>query len=135
MLKSVKEIAAWLSLARETVQRRADDLGLIHVTGDKSAKLYETKEIAALKPLPTRSGDGESTLEEARIRQTLADAKEKELTALKLESVLADVSEVMAAQNDLFDSIAVLIKRSSMTPQEKEEILESISNIAREWES
>lgn len=139
MLKSVKEISAIVGSNRETVQKRCDQLGLIPVDGPKSAKLYDTRALITLVPLPSRGGgasdvDG-STLEEARIRQTLADAEVKELTAKKLRGDLADVSELLASQNDIFDQLAAIVKKSNLADTEKEDILSAMAKAVRFWET
>lgn len=136
MLKSVNELASIVGADRATVIRRADQLGLVPEDGPKSAKLYETRVILQLVPIPTRNSSADSsTLEEARIKQTLADARVKELTAQKLEGTLADVEELLLAQNEIFADVAALIKRSGIAQNEKEEIFEKIAEAARAWES
>jgi hypothetical protein len=107
------------------------------VDGPKGAKLYETREILMLVPIPSRSTSAEqggATLEEARIRQTEADARLKELQAQRLEGTLASIDDLLEWQNQLHDLIATRIKESSMTEQEKEDVMSSISAAAREWE-
>ena len=131
---SVNQLATLVRADRATVQRRADQLGLEVTPGPKHAKLYNSWELLQLVPIPTKASagiEGASTLEEARIRQTLADAEVKELTAKKLRGELADVSEVMAAQNDLFDQIAAIIKKSEIKETDKEDILSVISEVPR----
>jgi hypothetical protein len=136
MLKSVNELASLIGADRATVIRRADQLNLVPDDGPKGAKLYETRQLLQLVPIPTRNSSADSsTLEEARIKQTLADARVKELTAQKLEGTLADVEELLMAQNEIMDDVAALIKRSSMAQNEKEEILEKITEAARAWEN
>lgn len=136
-LESTNEIASLVGADRATVVRRADQLGMIPADGPKGAKLYETREILMLVPIPSRSTSAESggaTLEEARIRQTEADARLKELQAQRLEGTLASIDELLEWQNQLHDLIATRIKESSMTEQEKEDVMSSISAAAREWE-
>ena len=136
-LESTNEIASLVGADRATVVRRADQLGMIPVDGPKGAKLYETREILMLVPIPSRStstDSGGATLEEARIRQTEADARLKELQAQRLEGTLASIDELLEWQNQLHDLIATRIKESSMTEQEKEDVMSSISAAAREWE-
>ena len=136
MLKSLNEIASIIGADRATVIRRADQLGLETVPGKGQAKLVETRLLLQLVPIPTRNSTGDSsTLEEARIKQTLADARVKELTAQKLEGTLADVEEVLAAQNEIMDDVAAMIKASGLTQNEKEEILGRIADAARAWEN
>jgi len=135
MLESVNKLASLVGADRATVQRRADQLGLKAKSGEKNAKLYDSRALLQMVPLPSRvedSGEG-STLEEARIRQTLADARVKELTAKKLEGHLADVTEVLELQNAIFDDISARIKKSNLTDSEKEDLLDSLSAAARDW--
>jgi hypothetical protein len=72
-------------------------------------------------------------LEEARIRQTVADARCKELTAQKLEGSLADVAELMEAQNTIIDTLSAIVKKSALSDNEKEDILSAFSQAARAW--
>jgi len=137
MLKSVKELSAIAGTNRETVQKRADQLGLIAIPGDKGAKLYDSRALVQLIPPPTRGGihgAEAASLEEARIRQTQADADLKELQAEKLRGSLADISEVMEAQNSIFDQLAAIVKKSAMTEVEKEDALSAMSAAFRFWE-
>jgi hypothetical protein len=133
MLKSIREISAIAGTNRETVEKRANQLGLIPKDGDKGAKLYDTRAILQLVPCPTRGSEGAETKEEAQIRQILADAKLKELQSQKLEGDLAPVSEILTLQNSIFDSIAAIIKKSSLPEDDKADILENISSAARNW--
>jgi len=133
MLKSIKEISAIAGTNRETVEKRANQLGLIHKDGEKGAKLYDTRAILQLVPCPSRGSEGAETKEEAQIRQILADAKLKELQSQKLEGDLAPVSEILTLQNSIFDSIAAIIKKSSLPEDDKADILENISSAARNW--
>lgn len=131
---SINQFATLVRADRATVQRRADQLGLQATPGPKHAKLYNSYDLLQLVPIPTRAGaasEGAVSLEEARIRQTNADAEVKELTAKKLRGELADVSEVMAAQNDLFDQIGAIIKKSALPDADKEDILAAISEVPR----
>jgi hypothetical protein len=136
MLKSINELASIVGADRATVQRRADQLGLIHKDGQKQAKLYDSRTLLQLVPLPSRSSSIDSdsaTLEEARIRQTVADARCKELTAQKLEGSLADVAELMEAQNTIIDTLSAIVKKSALSDNEKEDILSAFSQAARTW--
>ena len=136
MLKSLNEIASIIGADRATVIRRVDQLGIEVTPGKGQAKMVETRLLLQLVPIPTRNSTGDSsTLEEARIRQTVADARVKELTAQKLEGTLADVEEVLAAQNEIMSDVAGMIKASGLTQNEKEEILGRIADAARAWES
>lgn len=133
MLKSIREISAIAGTNRETVEKRANQLGLIPKDGENGAKLYDTRVIVQLVPCPTRGSEGAETKEEAQIRQILADAKLKELQSQKLEGDLAPVSEILTLQNSIFDSIAAIIKKSSLPEDDKADILENISSAARKW--
>jgi hypothetical protein len=138
MLKSINEIAKLVRNDRATVVRRAEELRLMPIDGDgigdNKAKLYETHDLLQLVPLPSRSGGGEAdTLNEARIRSENAKAEKTELEVEKMKGNLADVSELLAAQNEIFDNIAAIIKKSSMPESDKEDCLSEISKAARLW--
>jgi hypothetical protein len=142
MLKSVKEISALAGTNRETVQKRADQLGLVPQNGEKGAKLYDTRALLRLVPSPSRygeEGDGGDPMlamlsaEDARKRRDLADAKLKEVELEKRLGNLADISDLMAAQNALFDNLVAIIKKSPMTEADKEDCLSSLAGAARQW--
>jgi hypothetical protein len=138
MLKSINEIAKLVRNDRATVVRRAEELRLMPIDGDgigdNKAKLYETHDLLQLVPLPSRSGGGEAdTLNEARIRSENAKAEKTELEVEKMKGNLADVSELLAAQNEIFDNIAAIIKKSSMPESDKEDCLSEIGKAARLW--
>jgi hypothetical protein len=137
MLKSINELASIVGADRATVQRRADQLGLVHKDGQKQAKLYDSRTLLQLVPLPSRlNDDGDDsgmTYQDAKTAQAKWDAKCKELTAKKLEGSLVDVSELMEAQNELFDMFSALVKKSALSDNEKEDILSAFSQAARAW--
>lgn len=140
MRMSINEIAKIVRNDRATVVRRAEELGLIPEDGKgigaNKAKLYETHDLITLRPLPSRAaiGDGGAvTLDEARIRSENAKAEKTELEVEKMKSNLADVSEVLFAQNEIFDNIAAIIKKSSMPDADKEDCLSEIGKAARIW--
>lgn len=133
MLKSIREISAIAGTNRETVEKRANQLGLLPKEGEKGAKLYDTRAILQLVPCPTRGSHGAETKEEAQIRQILADAEVKELTAQKMKGDLASVTEILILQNAVFDDITAIIKKSTLADDDKEDILGRIASVARTW--
>jgi uncharacterized protein YlxW (UPF0749 family) len=141
MLKSINEIAKLVRNDRATVARRAEELRLIPEDGkgigDNKAKLYDTHQLLQLVPLPSRSSKSESsnadTLEDARIRSENAKAEKTELEVEKMKGNLADVGEVLSAQNEIFDNIAAIIKKSTMSDADKEDCLGEIGKAARIW--
>jgi hypothetical protein len=136
MKESVNRIALLVGADRATVVRRAEALGLAPEDGPKQAKLYETKAILQLVPIPTRttSDDGAgSTFEDARIRETLAKAKKTEIEIERLEGILAPVTDLMEAQNALFDDIGAIIKKSALSDDEKSDLLDAMIAAARKW--
>lgn len=71
--------------------------------------------------------------EDARKRRDLADAKLKEAELEKRLGNLADVGEIMAAQNSLFDDLAANIKQFKVSDAEKENCLSVLAGAARQW--
>lgn len=134
-LLSIKQLSELVGTNRETVSKHAAGIGLVPVDGEKGAKLYDSRKMLRLVGLPSREsiGGGES-LEEAKIRQTLADAEVKELTAKKLKGQLASVTDLLEAQNAILDKIAAIIKKSSMSDDDKEDALSAMSEAGRFWE-
>lgn len=142
MRMSINEIAKIVRNDRATVARRAEELRLKPEDSPGSApnkaKLYETHDLLQLRPLPNKANDSSgagATLEEARIRSELAKAEKTELEVEKIKGNSADVCEIMQAQNEIFDFIAGVIKRSALTDTEREEIQSEISvKVGRIWE-
>jgi len=139
MKKSISEIADLVSADRRTVERRAGQLGLVAVPGPKQAKLYDSRELLMLVPPPELSSaaaaddTGTATLEEARIRETVAKADKYELEAKKLRGILAPVDELLEAQNALFDDLGAAVKKSTLSDDEKSDLLDSMIATARRW--
>lgn len=134
-LLSFNEIATLVGADRMTITRRVEQLNLPVENGPRQAKLVDTRKLLQLVPPPTKSAiDGEeSTFEQARIRETLAKAKKTELEIEKLEGRFVDVSEIMDAQNALFDTIGARIKKSSLSDDEKEDMLDAMTEATRQW--
>lgn len=134
-LKSFNEIATLVGADRMTVTRRVDQLSIPIEDGPRQSKLIDTRKILQLVPPPSKSiqGEGASTFEEARIRETLAKAKKTELEIEKLEGRFADITELMEAQNTLFDSISGIIKKSELSDDKKEDILDAMTTATRQW--
>lgn len=136
MLESVNKIASFVGADRRTVQLRADQMGLVAQEGEKGAKLYDSRILSQLVPAPMAASGSDGvlpTLEQARTENTVADTKLKNLQAAKLEGVLADVTEVIQHQQSLFEDIAATIKKSGMGDNEKEDLLNAISEAAGAW--
>ena len=135
MLKSVNEMASLAGADRATVQRRADQIGLVAESGPKGAKLYDSRALLQIIPPPKASTGGGvlPSLEQARTENTIADTKLKELQAAKLEGVLADVEELLELQGGLFEDISAQIKKSNLPNEEKEDILAAILAAAKSW--
>ena len=134
-LLSFNEIATLVGADRMTITRRVEQLNLPIEDGPRQAKLVDTRKLLQLVPPPTKSRtDGEeSTFEEARIRETLAKAKKTELEIEKLEGRFVDVTEIMEAQNALFDVIGARIKKSGLSDDEKEDMLDAMTAATRQW--
>lgn len=134
-LKSFNEIATLVGADRMTVTRRVDQLSIPIEDGPRQSKLIDTRKILQLVPPPSKAiqGEGASTFEEARIRETLAKAKKTELEIEKLEGRFADIAELMEAQNTLFDSIGGIIKKSELSDEKKEDILDAMTTATRQW--
>jgi hypothetical protein len=134
-LKSFNEIATLVGADRMTIARRVDQLSIPIEDGPRQSKLIDTRKILQLVPPPSKSiqGEGASTFEEARIRETLAKAKKTELEIEKLEGRFADITELMESQNTLFDSISGIIKKSELSDDKKEDILDAMTAATRQW--
>lgn len=134
-LKSFNEIATLVGADRMTITRRVEQLSIPIEDGPRQSKLIDTRKILQLVPPPSKSiqGEGASTFEEARIRETLAKAKKTELEIEKLEGRFADITELMESQNTLFDSISGIIKKSELSDDKKEDILDAMTAATRQW--
>ena len=127
---SIKQLSSMFRTNRETVEKRASHLGLKYEDGENGAKLYDIFEIAQLRPPPARS-EGAMSLEEVRTREATARAEGLEMDNARKRRELANVDELMAAQNVLFDEIAAIVKKSKMNDAEKEDCLSVISSVPR----
>ena len=118
-----------------TITRRVEQLSIPIEDGPRQSKLIDTRKILQLVPPPSKAvqGEGASTFEEARIRETLAKAKKTELEIEKLEGRFADITELMESQNTLFDSISGIIKKSELSDDKKEDILDAMTTATRQW--
>lgn len=113
--------------------RILDEAAIPKEPGPNNSHLYPTKKsVRAL--IDVKMSKDRSSLEEARTQDALASARLKCLQAEKLEGLLADIGQVLEWQNVIFDRIATTIKESVLSEAEKEDILTTISNAAREWE-
>lgn len=137
MLLSIQELAAIAATNRETVKKRADQLGLEPVDGEKGSKRYDSRSLLQLRPAPSRYGSGDGVTmnpEEARARKDAAQAEKTELEVARLKGELADVGELLEAQNSIFDEVAAVIKKSRLEDAEKEDLLSIIGSVpAKCW--
>ena len=135
MLKSINELASLVGADRLTVKRRADQLGLEAKDGKQGAMLYDSRALLQLVPPPYRSGTDATglTREQAAARKDMALAEKTELEVARLKGRLADVDELLEAQNEFMDIVIGAIKSSSLTDDEKEDMLGMISKRAEFW--
>jgi len=142
MLKSIKEISALAGTNRETVQKRADQLGLVAQSGEKGAKLYDTRALLRLVPSPSRYGEeggggnpmaAMMSAEEARRDRDYWQARIYEADYDKKMGNLAPVDELLKFQNSLFDDLAANIKQFKVSDAEKENCLSVLAGAARQW--
>lgn len=131
---NVTELSQATRTDKGDVLRTLADAGLEPIKGNRTEQLYPTlKAVRALvdaKMTRNRSG-----LEDARTEDALASARLKRLQAEKLEGNLADVATILEWQNDIFDRVIAIVKKSTMSDHEKEDALGAISEAAREWEA
>ena len=134
-LKSFNEIATLVGADRMTVTRRVDQLSIPIEDGPRQSKLIDTRKILQLVPPPSKAvqGEGASTFEEARIRETLAKAEKTELEIEKLKGRFADITELMEALNTLLDFYSGLIKKSELSDDKKEDMFDAMITLTRQW--
>jgi hypothetical protein len=136
-LLPIQQIAAIAGTNRETVKKRADQLGLLPTDGEKGAKLYDSRTLVQLVPPPSKYGESDGlreTRDEAAARKDSALADKTELEVARLKGELAPVREFLEVQNAIFDKLATIVKKSPMSDNEKEDMLSVMSEAGRFWE-
>lgn len=92
------------------------------------------KDIFSLKPLDEKHAN-KISLEEARTELAIEDTRLKRLQAEKIEGQLADVDQLMEAENQLFEGIAAIIKSSQLEQSKKDDIYTLIRDHGRKWQT
>jgi len=91
------------------------------------------KDIFTLKPLDEKHAN-KISLEEARTELAIEDTRLKRLQAEKIEGQLADVDQLLEAENALFEGLASIIKSSEIEQAKKDDIYTLIRDHGRKWE-
>ena len=124
-MATVNAISQFTGFDRAAITRRVTRFGL---KGD-----INCKDIFELKPLDEKHVN-KLSLEEARTELAVEDARLKRLQAEKIEGKVADVDLLMQAENELFESIAAIIKSSMLEKDKKDDIFTAIRDHGRKWE-
>jgi tRNA splicing endonuclease len=90
------------------------------------------KDIFDLKPLDQKHKN-KLSLEEARTDLAVEDTRLKRLQAEKIEGQLADVDQLMEAENQLLEGISSIIKSSQLEQDKKDDIYTQIRDHGRKW--
>jgi len=90
------------------------------------------KDIFDLKPLDQKHSH-KLSLEEARTDLAVEDTRLKRLQAEKIEGQLADVDQLMEAENQLLEGISSIIKSSQIEQDKKDDIYTQIRDHGRKW--
>ena len=125
-MPTINAIAEFTGFDRASITRRAKRFEL--------GKEVSCKDLFDLKPLDV-AHERKMTLEAARTELAIEDARLKRLHAEKIEGKLADVDELMAAENGLLEGIAGVIKASPLDDSRKEDIFTAIQDHAKQWEA
>lgn len=107
-----------------------DQAGIKSKPGPKGADLYPL--LPAMRLLVGRKS-AVKTVQESIIERNTEAARKDRLTCDKLESILADTSELMAAENELFEMIAATIRTSELSEARKEDIFSAMRAVGRKF--
>ena len=91
------------------------------------------KDIFSLQPLDEKHAN-KISLEEARTELAIEDTRLKRLQAEKIEGQLADVDQLLEAENALLEGIASIIKTSTLEQSKKDDVYTLIRDHGRKWE-
>tara|TARA_R100000458_G_C8104230_1_gene129694 strand:+ start:157 stop:546 length:390 start_codon:yes stop_codon:yes gene_type:complete len=90
------------------------------------------KDIFDLKPLDQKQKD-KLSLEQARTDLAVEDTRLKRLQAEKIEGQLADVDQLMEAENQLLEGILQIIKSSDLDQEKKDDIYTQVRDHGKKW--
>ena len=121
---TITELANITGFCRQAIKTR--------VVRFELGKNWRPKDLLDLKPLDDAHKITKS-LEEARTELAIEDTRLKRLAAEKLEGQLADVAEIEEVTNELFESIAAVIKSSELSDEKKEDIFTAIQDLGKTW--
>ena len=124
-MPTINKIADFTGFDRAAITRRVKRFGL--------EKDINPKDIFNLKPLD-QAHENKITLEAARTDLAIEDTRLKRLQAEKIEGQLADVDQLMEAENRLLEGIAAIVKASPLDDSRKEDIFTAIRDHGRKWE-
>ncbi len=122
MPTSINKLAQLTGFSRESITLRVRRWDL--------PKDFEPKDVLQLIPLDEHQKQLVS-LEEARARQSLADAQLKEAQLKKIESRYADAEEVATFLGQFCGTVAEIIKQSDLDETRKADILQ----LCESWEN
>lgn len=123
-MASVRELANITGYSRDAINMRVKRWGL--------GSNPDPKRILQLIPLD-QDHEERLSLEQQRTEESRENTRLKKLAADKLEAKLADVDELMAAENELFSGILAIIKTSELSEDRKEDIYSAFREHTRTW--
>lgn len=100
------------------------------IPGPRGADLYPL--VTACRVLVARKGKT-ATVQQSIIERNMEDARLKRLHAEKMEGTLANVDELNAANAELFEGMAAIIRTSDLTDSRKGDIFTAISDHLTSW--
>ena len=98
--------------------------------GERRADLYPL--FPAIKVLLARKTTMK-TVQESIIERNVEDARLKRIQAEKLEGKFANVQELIAAESQMLEGIAGIIRSSTLSDERKEDIFTALQDHAKKW--
>ena len=123
-MAGIRELARVTGFSRDAIRARVSKFNL----GDDP----DPKRIFKLIPLSDEQ-ERKVSLEESRTELAVQQARVARLNAEKMEGRLADVDELMTAENELLEGIASIIRSSDLDDGRKDDIFTAIRDHGRRW--
>ena len=123
-MASINGLASATGYSRDAITKRVNRFGL--------PSDFDPKKVLALIPLDEVQAN-KISLEEARTDLAIEDTRLKRLSADEKEGRLADVFQLIEAENELLEGIAAIIKSSSLAADRKEDVLSAIRDHGKTW--
>tara|TARA_R110000782_G_C14805709_1_gene412293 strand:- start:1947 stop:2339 length:393 start_codon:yes stop_codon:yes gene_type:complete len=124
-MASIRELSDLTGFSRDALTARAKRFGL-------DMDNLNPKSLLMLKPLDEQHARGLS-LEQQRTAESFENTRLKKLQADEKDRQLANVDQLIEAENDLHEGIAAIVKSSELSDDNKEDVLSLIRDHCKRW--